>query len=343
MMFTAVVLAVSLLLFVTGMQLSAFFSGSETGFYRVSQLQLTLQKQQGDPTARQLVSFAEHPARFVSTTLVGNNVANYLTTLAIGMFVNELIHTPGSAATAEISATLLLSPVIFIFGELIPKSLYYRAPLSLLRRRSGSFRFFYFLFLPLSYPLTLVAGLIARLTQQSTPSVDTMFGRTRMFGLIASGKRVGILTQVQGRLADNLMKSGDRIVAEFVAPVDVIPRIRQSADRKALLDIAQATQSSWVLLHNDKNSSDFTGVVRVATLLMSQLSPAAAAQPLLRFKEKTHPLVVLTEMFQKHAAFGIVMNEEGTRAKGIVRRDRLADRLLISQKRPPASRMAWES
>lgn len=341
-MLTALVLSASLALFVIGMHLSAFFSGSETGFYRVSQLQLTLQKQQGDATARQLVTFAEHPARFVSTTLVGNNVANYLTTLAIGLFVNEVVHNGSSSAAAEISATLLLAPVIFVFGELIPKSLYYRAPLSLLRRRISFFRFFYFLFLPLSYPLTLIASLIARITRQSTPSVDTMFGRTRMFGLIASGKRVGILTQIQGRLADNLMKSGDREVAEFADAANVIPRVRESADRRAVLSIAEVTQSSWILLHSDDSSDDLTGVIRVATLLMSQLSPAKASEPLIRFSEEAHPLVVLTELFQRHANFGVIMNDEGNRVTGIVRRNRLADRLLVSQKRSPAPGMGWE-
>ncbi len=52
MTLAALILTASLMLFVAGMQLSAFFSGSETGFYRVSQLQLTLQKQLGDPTDR---------------------------------------------------------------------------------------------------------------------------------------------------------------------------------------------------------------------------------------------------------------------------------------------------
>ena len=80
MMITALILAASFMLFLAGMQLSAFFSGSETGFYRVSRLQLTLQKQQGDPVARRLIDFVHRPERFVATTLVGNNVANYLPT-----------------------------------------------------------------------------------------------------------------------------------------------------------------------------------------------------------------------------------------------------------------------
>ena len=37
-------LCLAVLLFFAGIRLSAFFSGSETGFYRVSTLQLTLQK-----------------------------------------------------------------------------------------------------------------------------------------------------------------------------------------------------------------------------------------------------------------------------------------------------------
>ena len=162
MIFTALMMATSFLLFLAGMQLSAFFSGSETGFYRVSQLQLHLQQQQGDPIARRLGRFLQTPERFVSTTLVGNNVANYLTALAIGLFIAEASGFSGPSGGMELAATLLLAPVIFVFGELIPKSLYYRSPLSLLRSRSLVFLFFYYVFLPVSYPLTLIAGLISK-------------------------------------------------------------------------------------------------------------------------------------------------------------------------------------
>lgn len=341
MIFTALILAASFILFLTGMQLSAFFSGSETGFYRVSRLQLTMQKQHGDPIARHLIDYLQKPEQFVSTTLVGNNVANYLTTLAIGLFVAEATGVSSPSGAAEITATLILAPVVFVFGELIPKSLYYRSPLSLLRTRFGLFRFFYYLFLPLSYPLTLIAAAISRVTGQEGPSVDTMFGRTRMFGLIATGKREGILSQIQGRMADNLMNSTGRTLSDLTESPDTIAGCRDSADRDAVLAVAAASGNSWVFLHPEGQPHEWTSSVRVATLLLSRVSPAAVQEPLPQFSEETHPLMALAELFRQHAHFGVV--REDSRIVGIVRRDTLSNQLLMTQKAATQpSKMAWE-
>ncbi len=113
-------------LFPVGLRLSAFFSGSETGFYRVSIPRLTIDAQAGDPVAQRLLWFARNPASFLSTTLVGNNLANYLTSFAVSMSVVRLIDGP--ADLWEVLATILISPVVYLFGELLPKNLYYRAP-----------------------------------------------------------------------------------------------------------------------------------------------------------------------------------------------------------------------
>ena len=166
-MFTA------LLIFFLGLRLSGFFSGSETGFYRVSTLQVTLQKQRGESVGSRLFYFVSHPERFVATTLVGNNVANYLTTLAIGMLVHAIWRD--SAGVQEILATLLMTPVVFIFGELIPKSLYYRAPMMLLRNGSLGFTVCYYLFSPISYPLILVSRFVSRFSTSDKRPLEVVF------------------------------------------------------------------------------------------------------------------------------------------------------------------------
>ena len=65
-------------LFVVGMLLSAFFSGAETGFYRVTRVRLVLDAMGGDWIASRLLSLTNNPTLFVATTLIGNNLANYL-------------------------------------------------------------------------------------------------------------------------------------------------------------------------------------------------------------------------------------------------------------------------
>ena len=68
-----------LTLLAVGVFLSAFFSGSETGFYRASRFRVVLSALDGDRIAKRLLWLVNNPSLFVATTLIGNNVANYLT------------------------------------------------------------------------------------------------------------------------------------------------------------------------------------------------------------------------------------------------------------------------
>ena len=76
MMATYLLLLGSVILLIIGVRLSAFFSGNETGFYRVSFLRLGTDAHAGDRQASQLIWFSQNPSYFVATTLVGNNIAN---------------------------------------------------------------------------------------------------------------------------------------------------------------------------------------------------------------------------------------------------------------------------
>ena len=339
MILSALILAGSVVLFLIGMQLSAFFSGSETGFYRVSHLQLALQQQQGDAVARRLGTFLRHPERFVSTTLVGNNVANYLTTIAIGLFVAEMSVWAETSGGAEITATLIMTPVVFVFGELIPKSLYYRAPLSLLRSKSGMFLLFYFLFLPISLPLTLLASAMLRVTGRDRPAVDFLFSRTRLFGLIAAGKREGVITQIQGRMADNLMTSARRSIASLMESPVSVPGVSELADRQLVLSVADQTRTGYVLLHPPEQPGQWTRCVRAASLLLSRQSVRSTADLLPRFDEQISPLVALAELFDRHAVCGVVVRQQAV--IGIVRRSVLCDQLLTAQT-TGGRNTAWE-
>ena len=94
-----------LVLFLIGLFLSAFFSGNETGFYRLSFVRLNIDAQSGDRVTQKLLWFARNPSYFVATTLIGNNVANYLTTLSIGMATLSLF--PSDSGWIEIVGTLM--------------------------------------------------------------------------------------------------------------------------------------------------------------------------------------------------------------------------------------------
>ena len=323
-MTVSVLLFFSVLLFLVGLKLSAFFSGSETGFYRVSTLQLTLQKQRGDTVAGRLFYFVAHPERFVATTLVGNNVSNYLTTLAIGLMVRAVWKDAGGGR--EIVATLLLTPVIFIFGELIPKSLYYRAPMSLLRAGSLRFNICYYLFLPISYPLIWISRFVSNFGQSDNCRLEVVFGRTRLYGVLEAGQREGLLTELQRNLAENLIQVANQPVGLLAIPASAIRGISENASIDEAVAVASATGTSHVLMRPDGHPNHWSSFVRIADMLTSELAPRLVKQSMPEFDAATPRLEVLATLFRNYSPFAAV-TEDGE-VVGIIRRQTLVSELF---------------
>ena len=102
--------------------LSAFFSGSETGFYRLSRFRLRLGVEEHRPFYDKLFSLVRDGQATIMSILIGNNLVSYgLTSLVTVLLFRRL----GDQHLSEIYATVILSPVLFVFGEMIPKVLFY--------------------------------------------------------------------------------------------------------------------------------------------------------------------------------------------------------------------------
>ena len=325
-MMSAFTLSGAVMLFLIGLRLSAFFSGSETGFYRVNFLRLSIDAQAGDATAKRLVWFLRHPGNFVATTLVGNNVANYVTTIAIGLISVHLI--TGDAGRWEVILTLLVSPFIFILGELIPKSLYYRAPRRLLQRDSKWFSLFYWLFLPFSFPLILIAQFMERFSGSDNQAMELVFGRKRLVQVLSAGHREGILTNVQNRLVNGLLEVAAHPVTESMTPVQRVSGMPDSATRAELKEHAQRQGTPHVPLFRAAEPDSWYGYVRIVDVNLKNrpLSSLVHQMPVVDSREcKLEAMVRLREAA---SVFGLV--QEDGQTIGIVNERTMTESLFQS-------------
>ncbi|WP_372899678.1 CNNM domain-containing protein, partial [Stieleria sp.] len=199
-------------LFLVGLMLSAFFSGSETGLYRVSRTRLVLDGLSGSWAARGIVWLLNHPAIFVATTLVGNNLANYLTSLAVVMAVAVWFH---SSETAELLGPMLMTPVVFVFGESLPKYLFFHAPHRLLTAARPFLLAAAVLFAPVSLLLGLLGRGLQQLTGQTPFRVRLAMARGELDQVLRDGHEAGILAAGQRSLAQRLFEVGNQSAISF--------------------------------------------------------------------------------------------------------------------------------
>ena len=259
-----------------GLFLSAFFSGSEIGFYRATRLRLVLDALAGDPVSRGLVWLTNHPSIFVATTLVGNNLANYLVSFAIVMGMQDY------GPTAELIAPLLLAPVLFVYGELLPKNLCLKAPNRLLRRGGPLFLCCVGLFAPISCLLWGLSKVLERLAGKSPEQVRLTLARRELQGALDEGHEAGILLPAQRRLAQGIFAVANQPVARFATPLEQLPRARADMTKREILRLARRYRISLVAVESPNAEGELAGYLRVIDL---GLSPADEVSPPRRLLE----------------------------------------------------------
>lgn len=120
--------AILLILFLMLLGLSAFFSGSETAMTSANRTWVHELANKGDGRARLTGQFLQNGDRLLGITLVGNNIVNVcLTTigsiLLTTLLIDRIAVLRSNPSWHEWINSLILTPIILICGEVIPKAL----------------------------------------------------------------------------------------------------------------------------------------------------------------------------------------------------------------------------
>lgn len=105
--------------------LSAFFSGSEIAFVSANKLGIAVKKEQKTRKGLIISKFYDNREDFLSTMLVGNNIAlvafTYFTTMLMKPYLEPLF---GTGFGSLFIYTLIITIIVLIFGEFLPKTFF---------------------------------------------------------------------------------------------------------------------------------------------------------------------------------------------------------------------------
>ncbi|QDV66908.1 hypothetical protein Poly24_05970 [Rosistilla carotiformis] len=297
-----------LLLFAFGISLSAFFSGSETGLYRVPRVRLVLDAMSGRLISRGLLWLANHPTVFVATVLVGNNIANYLTSFSVVMAISLVISNNQSAA--ELLGTVMVTPVVFVFGELLPKYLFFNAPHRMLGFSGPLLVLATILFLPITGLLVLVNNLLSAFSGPTPFQSRLSMARGELQQMLRHGHTIGLLKPSQQRTAQNMWQVGERPAKAFAVPPDRLARIPGTATPEEAITAARRQGHPLILVEHPKTRRT-TGYVRYADLASAEQPLVSRIRPVVRVKQDANNLQVLFELYDKQSDIAELIDGSG--------------------------------
>lgn len=298
---------VALVLLITGLALSAFFSGSETGFYRATRVRLVIDALEDDWISRRLLWLANNPALFVATALIGNNIANYMTSLGVVLLTREIAV---DASAAELTATVLFSPIVFVYGELLPKYLFYNAPNLLLRRGGPLFLLFTVLFAPISAVLWGLGLAVQTLTGKRPLFVRLALARKELQEVLQEGHEAGVLRPAQRDLAQNLFVIAERPLSSYCRPASRIVTTRRGEAKDEVLRMARR-QRVDVMPVGQEEGGELEGYLRVVDLYLSDEDTVQTTRPLMKLDSKATPIHALIQLQSQKEELARVVDEQG--------------------------------
>lgn len=135
-----------------GLLLSFFFAGSETAFTTANRLRVELWIHNKVQSALQAKKYFANPELFLSTTLVGNNIANVTATSYATVYLITYFN--------EVFAWIFITLTLLIFGEVLPKILFRQHADGLILVIMHPIRFFNFLLKPIIWFAIRISNLV---------------------------------------------------------------------------------------------------------------------------------------------------------------------------------------
>lgn len=181
---------------------SAIYSGSETGFYTLSELRVEGEAEGGRRSARLIRWLMRDDMGLLITVLIGNN----LMIEGITLVAQEQLFFAVTPSVRELVLALVMTPIVFLFAELFPKDLFRHHPHHLMAFAAPWIALSKLLFLPLAWPLRVLSSAMVSVFGLDRGEFQRILGREALAELLDHGTRSGAMVPHAMPLAENALK-----------------------------------------------------------------------------------------------------------------------------------------
>lgn len=239
--------------------LSSFFSASETSFSSLNKIRLKNYADEGNQKARRALRISENFDKVLSTILVGNNVVNMASASLATVLATALFGASGAAI-----ATICMTILVLIFGEILPKSLAKENSESMAMAFGGLLSVFMKVLTPVVFVFVKIKDLSMRLIHhgQTQPTVT----EEELKYIVDSIEQEGVLEEQESDLVRSALDFDETMVQEILTPRVDLTAISVDISLQEALKVVLETHFSRIPVYRG-NIDNIIGVLQVRDLL----------------------------------------------------------------------------
>ncbi len=245
--------------------IEGFFSGSEIAILSVDRIFLKSKANQGNRGAKLALFFANNPEKLLAVTLLITSLCIVtISTLTLLYFASLNI------SHAELWATLVSSPLVVFFGELLPKTFYQRFS----KRLSTSVSYLIFATFYIFYPITLLISLYTtRLARIAGPIEELFTGKKktirdelRTLLTAGAGTKDSEINTTEKKMIHRILNFKDSETQNALIPLVQTEAIEEGESALEALKKFTINRFSRMPIYSDR-IDNITGIVKASDLL----------------------------------------------------------------------------
>ena len=296
---------------------SAFFSGMEIAFVSSNKVRAEIEMSRGGIINGLLNIFYGNREMFISTLLIGNNIANIVYSMAMARLLTiPLQQWITNEALLLLAQTIIATLIILLFGEFIPKSVFRINPNASLRTASIPL----FMIYCLLYPISLFTEWI---------SASLM----KLFGIKMSSTRVRLITvdeldaylqenidkhedenktvEREVKIFENALDFGDTRLRDCMVPRNEIVAVDvEDTTRDDLVKLFSRSGLSKIVVYKE-NIDDVIGFIQVSELFVTDVDWKTRLKPVIFAPESLLARKMMQRLMGEKRSMAIVIDEFG--------------------------------
>ena len=326
-------LAAAIAITIIAILFSGLFSGAEIAFVQSDKVRIKIDATRRGLVSRILQGFAHRADMFISTLLVGNNIALVIYGIAISVILNPILQKwfPGSEALLLSCNTLISTLIILVTGEFFPKTIFRINPNFTMRLVAFPLWLIYWILYPVSWLTSALSCGLMRLFGIHQKTTDT---RKLTIEQIDDYIQQTIDQTPDRRQVENEVKIFQNALdfkttqaGECMTPRNEISAINlQTTTRHQLIHTFITTGLSKIVVYR-QDIDDIVGYIHVSELFHPDTDWRTRIKPVLFAPESMLANTIMQRMLAQKKSMTIIVDEFGGTA-GLVTLEDLVEEIF---------------
>jgi len=296
-----------IIIFIFQLILSAFFSGTETAYFHI--------RKHRKETPEKIKSVLDSPQRLLVSLLTGNTIVNVsIASLAAYITAGFADDYTWSKSTLILMEVLVVSVVVLIFGEILPKMIAIKYSKEYALKMYTPLKIMMFILSPIAQGFNAITNVVIKIIPFRK---EKIFDSEEELKILAElGEEEGTLQEEESDMIQSIFDFKEKTVGEIITPrVDIVSLKSDESIDKAM-DIIGERQFSKIPIYKD-TIDNIKGILYAKDIIPYLMGsrPNVNLQTLARqpfFVPETKPIDDLMEEFKlRKTSIAIVVDEWG--------------------------------